>query len=151
MSAPLPPKLQDLIDDFSFITDRVQRQDYLIDLADQFAQVRVSPQVAAPPYDEAQRVPGCESEAFVWSQDNPDGTLSYSFDVLNPQGLSAMAVCVILGQTCSGAPLAQVAAIPNDIVFTFFGRDVSMGKGQGLMGIINMVTYAARQRLQGGA
>jgi len=148
MSAPLPPKLQDLLDDFAFITDRSQRQDYLIDLADKFASVRVTPDLATPPYDEAHRVPACESEAFVWAQENADGTLNYSFDVLNPQGLSAMAVCAILGETCSGAPLAQVAAIPSDIIFTFFGKDVSMGKGQGLMGIVNMVSYEARRRLQ---
>ncbi|MCS6834967.1 MAG: SufE family protein [Anaerolineae bacterium] len=144
----IPPKLQDLLDDFAFISDRTQRQDYLIDLADKFSSVRVTPDIASRPYDESHRVPACESDAFVWAQENADGTLNFRFDVLNPQGLSAMAVCSVLGEACSGAPLAQVAAIPSDIVFTLFGKDVSMGKGQGLMGIVNMVTYEARRRLQ---
>ena len=54
--------------------------------------------IASQPYDEAHRVIGCESEAFVWAIDRPDGTLDFYFDVLNPQGLSAMAMSAILDQ-----------------------------------------------------
>ena len=91
---------------------------------------------------------GCESEAFVWAIDRGDGTLDYHFDVLNPQGLSAMAMSAILAQSCSGAPLDQVAAIDGEVVFTFFGRDISMGKGRGLSEVVNAVVYYARRRLQ---
>ncbi len=83
----------------------------------------------------------------VWAIEQEDGTLKYYFDVLNPQGLSAMAIGVILDEACSGAPLDQVASINSEIVFDFFGRDISMGKGQGLMGIVNMVAYEAKRRL----
>lgn len=143
----LPQKLREIIEDFSLLTDRVERQEYLIQLADQFADVRVPASIATQPYDESHRVPACESDAFVWAQEQSDGTLRYYFDVLNPQGLSAMAMSVILNDACSGAPLEEVAAIQPDIVFDFFGKSISMGKGQGLMGIVNMVTAAARRRL----
>lgn len=92
-----PQKLQEAIEDFSFITTRAERQEYLIQLADQFERVKVPERIATKPYDEAHRVPACESDAFVWWEENDDGTLAYHFDVLNPQGLSAMALCVILG------------------------------------------------------
>lgn len=143
---PLPAKLQDILDDFKMISDRSERSDYLIQIADKFR--RVPPQVATPPYPEAHRVPACESEAFVWAIDNPDGTIQYYFDVLNPQGLSAMAMSAILDEACSGAPIEQVAAIEPSIVFDLFGKDISMGKGQGLMGIVNMVVYEAKKRLK---
>lgn len=143
--ANYPPKLQETLEDFSFITNRTDRSDYLIDLADRFE--RVPESVATKPYDEDHRVPGCESEAFVWALEQDDGTLTYHFDVLNPQGLSAMAMAVILGESCSGVPLEQVAAIQSDIVFDLFGKDISMGKGHGLMGIVNMVAYEAKKRL----
>lgn len=143
----IPQKLREIIEDFSFLTDRVERQEYLIQLADQFADVRVPASIASQPYDESHRVPACESDAFVWAQEQENGTLRYYFDVLNPQGLSAMAMSVILNDACSGAPLEEVAAIQPDIVFEFFGKSISMGKGQGLMGIVNMVTAAARRRL----
>jgi cysteine desulfuration protein SufE len=143
-----PEKLAELVDDFASITDRTERQEYLIEIADRFPDVKVPPEVATKPYPENHRVPACESEAFVWAQENADGTLKYFFDVLNPQGLSAMAMSVILDETCSGAPLEQVASVQPDIVFTLFGREISMGKGQGLMGIVTMVQYEAKKRLK---
>lgn len=144
-----PPKLAELIEDFSEITDRSERQEYLIEIADRFPEVKVPPEIATQPYSEDHRVPACESEAFVWATENPDGTLKYNFDVLNPQGLSAMAMSVVLGETCSGQPLDKVATIQPDIVFTLFGKEISMGKGQGLMGIVTMVQYEAKKRLGG--
>jgi len=143
----IPDKLADLLDDFASITDRTERQEYLIEFADRFRDVRVPPEIATQPYPEEHRVPACESEAFVWAKEQPDGTLKYYFDVLNPQGLSAMAMSVILDETASGQPLQKVAAISPDIVLTLFGREISMGKGQGLMGIVAMVQHEAKKRL----
>lgn len=145
--ADYPQKLQETIEDFSFVTSRTERQQYLIQLADEFKAVKVTDDIATQPYDEKHRVPACESEAFVWWQENDDGTLQYYFDVLNPQGLSAMAIAVILGQACSGAPLEKVATINDEVVYEFFGKNISMGKGLGLMGIVNMVKAAAKQKL----
>ena len=145
--AELPAKLTETIEDFSFVSTRQERQQYLIQLADEFKDVKVPPSVAEQPYDEDHRVKACESDAFVWWEDKDDGTLQFYFDVLNPQGLSAMAMAVILGQSCSGAPLEQVAEINAEVVFEFFGKNISMGKGRGLMGIVNTVKTAAKQKL----
>ena len=147
--ADYPEKLAEIIEDFTFITDRNERAAYLIEVADRFKAVKVTPDIATPPYDDANKVPACESEAYVWSFDNPDGTLQFRFDVLNPQGLSAMAMSVILGEACSGVPLEQVASVQTSVVFDIFGKEISMGKGQGLMGIVAMVQHAAQQRLAG--
>ncbi len=147
--ADYPEKLAELIEDFEQITDRTERQEYLIELADRFADVKVPGEIATKPYDEVHRVPACESEAFVWAKEQPDGTVKYYFDVLNPQGLSAMAMSVILDETCSRQPLEKVATIDPSIVFTLFGKEISMGKGQGLMGIVRMVQHEAQQRLKG--
>jgi cysteine desulfuration protein SufE len=143
----IPHKLEELLDDFASMTDRSERQEYLIEIADRFPEVRVPPDIASKPYPEDHRVPACESEAFVWAKEQPDGTLKYYFDVLNPQGLSAMAMSVILDDTVSGQPLEQVASISPEMVFTLFGREISMGKGQGLMGIVQMVKHEAKKRL----
>jgi cysteine desulfuration protein SufE len=145
----LPDALQSIVDDFSFITDRNERAEYLIEIADRFKDVRVPAEISTVPHPQENYVTMCESDAYVWAVDQPDGTQKYYFDVLNPQGLSAMAIGVILGETLSGQPLEQVAEVPTDIVFTLFGREVSMGKGQGLMGIIGMVKMFAKNKLQG--
>lgn len=143
MTAP-PEAFQHVLDDFAF-ADRSERIDLLIEFADQFRDV--PPEIAARPFPEANHVQRCESEAYVFPEDLPDGTLKFHFAVENPQGLSAKAWAVILDETLSGKPLEEVAAVPADAVFTVFGKDVSMGKGQGLMGITDMVTHAARRRL----
>ncbi len=145
--ANYPAKLQEVLEDFDFITDRMERTEYLIELADRFAEKRVPEAIAAQPYDEGYRVPHCESDAFVWAEDNEDGTLKFYFDVLNPQGLSAMAMSVVIDDTMSGAPLEEVAEVSPDIVFKLFGKDISMGKGQGLMGIVAMAQHAALKKL----
>ncbi|RMF79583.1 MAG: hypothetical protein D6737_10910 [Chloroflexi bacterium] len=145
--ADYPDKLQEVLDDFSFITDRNERIEYLIQIADRFNEVKVPDEIATKPYDEDHRVPACESDAFVWAVEQDDGTLQYYFDVLNPQGLSAMAMAVILSETLSKQPLEQVANIPTDMVFKIFGKEISMGKGQGLMGIVSMVQHEAKRRL----
>jgi len=125
--------------------DRADRMQMLIDLAGRFR--RVPPRIANRPYPVEHRVPGCESEAYIWSEPKPDGTLTYYFAVENPQGISAMALAAILDDTLSGVPLEEVADVPADVVYRVFGRELSMGKSLGLMGMVNMVRAAARQQL----
>ncbi|HRF94296.1 MAG TPA: SufE family protein [Aggregatilineales bacterium] len=142
-----PQKLQSLLTDFAALTDRHERAEYLIEIADRFKDVRVPAEISTRPHPEENHVQMCESDAYVWAVPQADGTQKYYFDVLNPQGLSAMALSVILSESLSNQPLDAVANVKSDIVFTIFGREVAMGKGQGLMGIVNMVQYAAKTKL----
>ncbi len=125
--------------------DRNERAEMLIDYADRF--VEVPPAVATRPFAEANRAPRCESDAYVWAVDQPDGTLAFHFAVENPQGLSAKAWAVILGETLSGRPLTEIASQPGDAIFRIFGRDLSMGKGQGLLGMLDLVQHEVKRRL----
>jgi cysteine desulfuration protein SufE len=140
----VPTPLTDVLKDFAFV-DRTERGELLIEAADRFHEV--PPEVATRPFPEENHVQRCESDAYVWAKDLPDGTLKFYFAVENPQGLSARAWSVILDETLSGQPVEQVAATPPDVVFQIFGKDISMGKGQGLMGILAHVTHAAKRRL----
>ena len=144
-TANYPSKLAALVEDFSTITDRTERTEMLIEWADQFE--AVPERVAVRPFPEDHRVPACESEAFVWVEGQPDGGLKYYFAVENPQGLSAMAMAAILDQTLSGQPPEKVAAISSEIVYTIFGGEISMGKGQGLTSMVSMVKNFAQQRV----
>ncbi len=141
-----PETLQQLLTDFEWITDRTERAEYLIELADQVESV--PERIATRPYPSENHVDYCESDAYVWAEANNDGTLRFYFAVENPQGLSAKAMAVILDQTLSGQPLDQIASVSDEIVFAIFGKNVSMGKGQGLMGIVARVRMEARKRLE---
>ncbi len=144
-----PQRLLEIVEDMKSITDRMERTELLIELADRFAEVRVPQTVASQPYDETHRAPACESEAFVWAVDQPDGTLQFYFDVLNPQGLSAMAFTVILADSINGAPVEQIVNIGDDVIYDIYGKELSMGKSMGLNGILTLVRKEARQRLAG--
>ena len=139
-----PERLERLLSQLEGL-DRDSRIQTLIDIADQFRPV--PPRIAVRPYPAEHRVPGCESEAYVWAETNRDGTLAFHFAVENPQGVSAMALAVILSESFSGVSPDAVLAVPADIVYRIFGRELSMGKSLGLMGVVNMVRAAARGRL----
>lgn len=140
-----PPKLAEIVDDLKSITDRRERAEMLIEIADRFPDYRVPERIASKPYPEEHRVPACESEAFVWAEPQENGSLRYYFDVLNPQGLSAMAMSVIIAETLQDQPTDVITRIPGDVVFEIFGKEVSMGKGAGLMGILSMVQAFAKR------
>ena len=140
-----PPKLAELVELLGLIDDRNDRIDLLIGIADRFREVPET--VATRPFAESARVPACESEAFLWAVPRDDGTLQFHFAVENPQGISAKAMAVLLDEGLSGAPLETVATIPGDLVYDVFGRELSMGKSMGLMGMVGMVAQSARRAL----
>jgi len=141
----LPTKLEDLLGLFDLMSDREERIALLIDTADRFREV--PPEVATRPFPEERRVPNCESEAFVWARPNAAGGLDLEFAVENPQGISARAMAVILRETLAGAPLAEIAALPSDLPYRIFGRELSMGKNMGLLGMVQAVQRAAQAAL----
>ena len=146
--ADMPEKLAKFLAILSGITDRSERIQLLIDIAGRFKKVHVPESLAGRPYPKENLVPGCESQAYVWAEELPDRTLKYWFAVENPQGISAMATSVILGETLSGAPLQQIVQVPKDIVYTIFGDELSMGKSMGLMGIVAMVQQYAKKEME---
>lgn len=141
----IPHKLADMAEMFVGM-DRQERIQTLIELGDKFAPV--PDDILSKPYPESARAPHCESEAFVFSVPEADGTLKFYFDVLNPQGISAKATAVILDKTLSGAPLDQVVRVPADIMYDIFGRELSMGKNMGLTGMVNMCKAAAVRKIK---
>ena len=141
----IPEKLANTLDMLDLVSDRTERIQLLIDIAERFKDV--PPRIAHRPFPEECRVPACESEAFVWGEPRPDGTLDFHFAVENPQGISAKAMAVILDDTLSGAPPEQVAQVPQDIVYRVFGRELSMGKNLGLLGMLQMCQAFARRQL----
>ena len=143
--ATIPPKLAELLEEFDTITDRYERYEILTEYADEFEVVPRA--IAAPPYPKEHQVPHCESQVYLWVQENGDHTLKFYFAVENPQGLSAKAMATILDQTCSGVPAWMVANIPDDLPQRLFGRELSMGRTLGLTSLVAMVKSAARRHV----
>ncbi|HEY8020571.1 MAG TPA: SufE family protein [Thermoanaerobaculia bacterium] len=141
--AEIPEKLARTLEALAMVPDRGERIQLLIDIADRFEEV--PPRIARRPFSTLNEVPACESQAYMFEERRPDGTINFHFAVENPQGISAKALAVILDESLSGAPPEQVAAIPQDLIYQIFGNELSMGKSMGLMGMVSMVKAAGKR------
>jgi cysteine desulfuration protein SufE len=135
-------KLNDTLETFATFTDTADRTSLLLSYADLFKEVPAN--VATRPFDKKHLVPHCESEAYVWANKQPDGTLKLYFAVENPSGISAKALAAILDRTLSGLPASEIAEITPDLVEQIFRQNISMGKGMGLMSMVQAVRSLAK-------
>jgi cysteine desulfuration protein SufE len=136
-----PAKLQAVVDMFAPF-DPADRTDMLLSYADQFREVPA--EVATRPFDKSHQIPQCESDAYAWAMKQPDGTLKLWFAVENPSGISAKALAAILDRTLSGLTPDEIAQVDAAIVEKLFRQNISMGKGMGLMSMVEAVRSLAR-------
>ena len=120
----VPPKLQAILDTFDLFSDPADRTSLLLSYADQFKEVPV--EIATRPFNQANLVPHCESEAYVWAVRQPDRTLKLYFAVENPSGVSARALAAILDKSLSGLPPAYIEVGSVDV---FRDEDVAYASG----------------------
>jgi len=137
----MPEKLEQVIDMFQMF-DPADRTNLLLSYANQFTEV--PREVATRPFPRSHLVPECESEAYVWAHKQADGTLKLYFAVENPSGVSAKALGAILDKTLSGLPASEIARVNAEIVEKIFRQNISMGKGLGLMSMVQAVQTLAK-------
>src|SRR4029450_10971728 len=140
-------KLDTLLETFDEFPDPADRTNLLLSYADQFKEV--PPEVATRPFPENHHIPQCESDAYVWALKQNNGTLKLHFAVENPAGVSAKALAAILDKTLSGQPASDIATVDCGIVERIFRRNISMGKGMGLMAMVDAVRTLAKRASQG--
>lgn len=136
-----PARLRAAIDDLQFFDDRAERIQALIDLANQWHGVPTD--VASRPYPPEHQVLGCESEVYVFATNSPNGGIDFHVAVENPQGMSAMAMAALLTQNLNGLTADDIRAVDENIVYEVFGRELSMGKSMGLMGMVRLMKALA--------
>ncbi len=139
----LPKKLAETLANFEAVDDPEFRTAMLIDYADRFKEV--PERISKRPFPKENQVPFCESEAYVWLEELPDKRLKLHFAVENPSGISAKALAAVLDASLSGLPAEEIARVTPEIVYKLFGRQISMGKGQGLTALVEMVRSRAQK------
>ena len=136
--------LQRIIDYFEKISDEQQRIQMLISYSKRFEEVPET--VASRPFDQAHRVPECESDVFVWVDVDDDRNVDFYAAVENPQGLSAKALGAVLQKALKDAKVEDIEKLDHELVYKLFGKQLSMGKNMGLMGMIQMIKAQTRQQ-----
>ena len=143
-----PERLAMLLEYLDLAGDRDERIQMLIDFAYRFK--GVPDVIARRPFPKSHLTPACESEAYVWCEELPSQALKFHFAVENPQGISAKCMAVILDETLSGESASSLAQVPGEVIYRIFGKDLSMGKSMGLMGMVSMVQACAKRYLASG-
>lgn len=137
-----PPLVQEFVDLVALSGDRTERIQTLISLSDRYDGAAAS----GVSRDAERRVPGCESEVYLDSAPKGDGIdLLYAVD--NPQGVSAMALAVVLREGLAGRPLQEVLQVSENLPFDLFGAELSMGKSTGLTNMVRMAKALAQREL----
>jgi cysteine desulfuration protein SufE len=145
--AAYPEKLREVLEIFR--DNPTERNPMLVEYSDQFQ--GVPERVATRPYPHSHQVPHCESDSYVFvepvgAERGADTELQFFYAVENPFGVSARSLCAILEQTINGLPAKAIATMPiDDLVPTLFGKNISMGKGQGLLSIASVVKVLAQR------
>ena len=143
--AEYPEKLAELLEMLETIPDPRERVDVLVNYAEKFKPA--TEEEIPRPYPAKNKIPFCESGAYVWVHPHEDGTLTFSFVVENPQGISAKALVAVLKNTVAGEKAEKVANIPDDLVYKLFGQGLSMGKNMGLTAIVQYIKREAKKYL----
>lgn len=129
-------------------SDESERNEILLDYSDRFREV--PERLAIRPFAQEHRVQRCESEAYVFTEPAGDNKVNFYFAVENPQGVSARALAAILQESLSGKDIDVIESIPPNIVTDIFGPRVSMGKGEGLLGMVSLLKHFAKQHQKAG-
>ena len=139
----IPSELQEILALVEGANDYEEKCDLLIEFAGTFKPC--DPNKYSYPYNKDHQVPGCESEVYLWVNKRDGGTFTFDVIVENPQGISAKALAQILIEGLRNSSADEIQAVPEDIVYRIFGSSLSMGKGQGLMGMIRLLKHLVKQ------
>ncbi len=137
--------LETIVQEIKEIEDRQDKLDILIEYGESFTEVPET--LFKRPFPAYNKVPACESDAYVFPVEK-NGNLEFFFAVENPQGISAKALAVILAKGLNGRDKIEFSQIREEMAYDIFGKDLSMGKGAGLMSMIRMVKAFAEMHLK---
>jgi cysteine desulfuration protein SufE len=135
---PYPQPIQEFVENLSFIDDRAERIQVLIELSRSY-----KPAKQEKPYPAENRVPGCESEVYTWVTLSSENNLNLEIAVDNPQGISAMSLAALIASGLQNQSPTLANQLDEDIVYALFGKELSMGKSMGLTNLVRQIKAQA--------
>ena len=144
MEEKLPPRLQEIVEDFQIIEGR-EKLEYLLEFAESLPPL---PDWLQEEREKLEQVHECMTPVFIYLEDD-EGKLHYHFDV-PPESPTVRGYAEILREGTEGLPAAQILTIPHDFYLEMGMNSVLSGKRlSGLGAILNYVKHLAAQRLNG--
>ncbi len=136
---PLPPKLQEIVDDFASMT-REEKLETLIGYAETMPTL---PDRFKAERDKMEAVPECMTPVFLFAEKQDDGGIAFHFDI-PPQSPTVRGLTSILANGLSGTKLEEILSVPADFFLPMnLDEAVSQQRIHGFMGVLAHMKQAA--------
>jgi len=136
---PLPPKLQEIVDDFASMS-REEKLETLIAYAESFPPL---PDWLKEKRDSMEAVPECMTPVFLFGEKRPDGGIVFYLDI-PPQSPTVRGLASILANGLSGCTLEEILVVPGDFYLPMnLQETVSQQRINGFTGVLAHMKHEA--------
>ena len=142
---PLPPNLQEIVDDFATMT-REDKLETLIAYAETFPAL---PDWLKGKRDSMEPVPECMTPVRLFGEKLPDGGIKFHFDI-PPQSPTVRGLASILANGLNGLKPEEILSVPADFFLPMKLEDaITHQRINGFMGVLAHMKHAALQSMEG--
>ena len=135
----LPPKLQEIVDDFASMS-REEKVETLVAYSESLPAL---PDRLKAERDKMDTVPECMTPVFLQGEKQPDGGIQFYFDI-PPQSPTVRGLASILLNGLSGLTLEEILSVPGDFYLPMkLDEAVSQQRLHGFTGVLAHMKHAA--------
>ena len=136
---PIPPKLQEIVDDFAGMT-REEKLETLIAYAESFPPL---PDWLKEKRDSMEAVPECMTPVFLFGEKQPDGGVHFYLDI-PPQSPTVRGLASVLANGLSGSTPEEILTVPGDFYLPMNLQEaVSQQRINGFTGVLAHMKHEA--------
>jgi cysteine desulfuration protein SufE len=141
---PLPPKLQEIVDDFASMS-REEKLETLLAYAETFPPL---PEWLKEERDRMEPVPECMTPVFLFAEQQPDGGIHFYLDI-PPQSPTVRGLASILANGLNGSQPEEIIGVPGDFYLPMNLQEaVSHQRLRGFVGVLAHMKQEAVRLLQ---
>lgn len=136
---PLPPKLQEIVDDFASMT-REEKLETLIGYAESFP---LLPERFRDARSKMEAVPECMTPVFLIAEKDAANRIVFHLDI-PPQSPTVRGLASVLFNGLNGLTLEEILSVPADFFLPMkLDEAVSQQRLNGFMGVLAHMKHAA--------
>jgi cysteine desulfuration protein SufE len=141
---PLPPKLQEIVDDFASAS-REEKVEMLVAYSESLPDL---PAWLEEERAKMQPVPECMTPTFLFAEQQPDGSLVFHFDI-PPQSPTVRGLAAILANGLNGSQPDEILAVPSDFYLKMkLDQAITLQRLNGFLGILAHMKQAAVRAME---
>lgn len=145
--ANLPPRLQEIVDDFAGMT-REEKVETLVAYAESLPPL---PERLQPERDKMDAVPECMTPVFLYGEKDADDGVRFYFDI-PPQSPTVRGLASILASGLNGSKPEEILSVPADFFMPMNLQEaISQQRINGFIGVLAHMKQVAVRLLEGGS